>query len=242
MPTLQEFWDRQEGRTRRGLCADCGMRAQGRRCWDCGLTAKRKPLGNCRDCGAPMHRRTTPVDERAQGSRFFGSVGRCNLCDRRHRDNGPRRRACRDCGKTAFGERCRQCAGAHRALMRKLNPKPEKTRGRAPKVPAPSLAERYPVPTPADDASPLTKEELRQAVCAQVDTEMFFADLGEGYHEAKSICAGCPIAARCLAANLHEEYGVWGCSSPPERKAMRREAKKRAEQERAAEWVDGMSA
>jgi hypothetical protein len=124
--------------------------------------------------------------------------------------------------------------------MHKLNPKPKKKAGtRTPKAPTLPLAERYPVPTPADDTSPLTEDELRDALCTQVDTEIFFAELGEGYHGAKSVCAGCPIAGRCLAAYLAEEYGVFGGATPPERKRIRREAKKRAEQERAAEWVDG---
>src|SRR5690606_24420303 len=59
------------------------------------------------------------------------------------------------------------------------------------------------------------------ALCAQVDPELFFPEKGASTTGAKSVCAACPIAAECLAYALDngEEYGVWGGKSARERAA-----------------------
>lgn len=58
------------------------------------------------------------------------------------------------------------------------------------------------------------------ALCAQVDTEIFFPPEGGSLRPAKSICARCPVAAECLqyALEHHEHYGVWGGLSAVERR------------------------
>lgn len=41
----------------------------------------------------------------------------------------------------------------------------------------------------------------------------------QGITEAKHVCAGCPVRARCLAHALahREHHGIWGGLTPPER-------------------------
>lgn len=132
---------------------------------------------------------------------------------------------CQDCGGPCRGLRCRICDGKYRRAVNAQKPKAE----RAPKPPMLPLSQRYPVPTPALNDRPLTEDELDEATCPQTDPDIFFAELGEGYHDAKKVCYGCPIAARCLAWALTEgfEYGVFGGASPPERKRILRTRRKR---------------
>ena len=60
-------------------------------------------------------------------------------------------------------------------------------------------------------------------LCAQVDPELFFLELGGSTREAKAVCAGCEVRAECLAHALahHERHGVWGGLSERERRRMR---------------------
>jgi WhiB family transcriptional regulator, redox-sensing transcriptional regulator len=50
------------------------------------------------------------------------------------------------------------------------------------------------------------------ALCAQVDPELWFPEVGELPHAAQRICQQCPVQAECLAAAFagHEQHGVWG--------------------------------
>lgn len=73
----------------------------------------------------------------------------------------------------------------------------------------------------------LTKQELAQAACAGKDLEIFFSDgaynsLDSGTRYAKAICASCPVQKQCLADALENDmqYGVWGGTTPAERKAI----------------------
>jgi hypothetical protein len=40
---------------------------------------------------------------------------------------------------------------------------------------------------------------------------------------AREICMRCPIIAKCLTAGLYEEFGIWGGTTPDQRKRLRRE-------------------
>lgn len=115
---------------------------------------------------------------------------------------------CKDCGKPCTGTRCKQCNNIWLGQQRARKPKKQRVRELRPARP------RYQVPTPDPDRSPLKRDELAQAVCAQVDTEIFYAERGTTYREAELVCKGCPIAARCLAANLEDEYGFFAASPP----------------------------
>lgn len=72
------------------------------------------------------------------------------------------------------------------------------------------------------------------ALCAQVDPELFFTtDTGGGAREgsvgaymaakyAKTLCAKCPLTFACLmtAVANEEKYGIWGGAVPKERKSI----------------------
>jgi WhiB family redox-sensing transcriptional regulator len=63
----------------------------------------------------------------------------------------------------------------------------------------------------------------RDALCAQVDPEIFFPERGASTVDAKGVCAGCPVRMECLADALGrgERFGVWGGLSERERRVMR---------------------
>ena len=65
-----------------------------------------------------------------------------------------------------------------------------------------------------------------QGNCVGKDTEMFFLDVNlrgpskaKQEREAKAVCKGCPVIAKCLnhALTVPEVYGVWGGMSADER-------------------------
>jgi WhiB family redox-sensing transcriptional regulator len=64
-----------------------------------------------------------------------------------------------------------------------------------------------------------------EALCRQVDPELFFPDTGGSVREAKRVCAGCPVRKQCLDwAIAHDQrYGVWGGLTVNERTRLRRQ-------------------
>lgn len=64
--------------------------------------------------------------------------------------------------------------------------------------------------------------------CSEVEDLTIFFPEGEGSYtktaQAKRVCGGCPLVISCLnnALASKEEYGIWGGSTPAERKAIRR--------------------
>ncbi len=67
---------------------------------------------------------------------------------------------------------------------------------------------------------------MDEALCAQVDTDIFFPAKGGEVRTAKGICARCPVRAECLDFALEGSLdGIWGGTSPGERAAMRRKAR-----------------
>ena len=61
------------------------------------------------------------------------------------------------------------------------------------------------------------------ALCAQVDPELFFPDIGQPSDTAKSVCARCPVTALCLKTfGPLVPHGVVGGLSAPERTLARR--------------------
>jgi WhiB family redox-sensing transcriptional regulator len=73
----------------------------------------------------------------------------------------------------------------------------------------------------------------RQAVCAEVDPELFFPEKNDTHGRAsaaKKVCARCPVAIECAldAMARDEKYGTWGGMSERQRRTARRDARKAA--------------
>ena len=60
------------------------------------------------------------------------------------------------------------------------------------------------------------------ALCAEVDSEIFFPERGGSTREAKKVCAKCEVRAECLeyALATHQRFGIWGGLSERERYRM----------------------
>ena len=75
----------------------------------------------------------------------------------------------------------------------------------------------------------ITTPELKSALCAQIDTEMFFGFEGENPTEAqhrtaaaRTLCGSCPELAACLDYALRVQVvGVWGGTTAKQRSGMR---------------------
>lgn len=66
---------------------------------------------------------------------------------------------------------------------------------------------------------------VQDALCTQVDPELFFPEKGgKGADEARKVCGACDVVAECLAFALRtrEEEGVWGGKSPRQRRKLLR--------------------
>jgi len=73
-------------------------------------------------------------------------------------------------------------------------------------------------------------EELswrEDALCAQVDPELFYPVKGGSTREARAICAQCPVTGPCLEFALADDagrFGIWSGTTERQRKRMRRQA------------------
>ena len=65
----------------------------------------------------------------------------------------------------------------------------------------------------------------QQAACRGTETEIFYPVTSDEEAEALSICATCPVRAQCLdyAIRNRETYGIWGGTTPEQRRRIRRE-------------------
>lgn len=78
-------------------------------------------------------------------------------------------------------------------------------------------------------AAELPGEWVNDALCLQVDPEIFFPE-NRDYattNTAKTICGKCPVRTDCLAYALetHTRDGIWGGLTPDERVALMRKEK-----------------
>jgi WhiB family transcriptional regulator, redox-sensing transcriptional regulator len=66
----------------------------------------------------------------------------------------------------------------------------------------------------------------RAACRGTANRDIFFPTRNEGPNgaeAAKSVCEGCPVRVECLeyALEAEEEFGVWGGTTPAERRRMK---------------------
>ncbi len=71
---------------------------------------------------------------------------------------------------------------------------------------------------------------MDDAACATADPELFFNPDGtrsmteyfSDVKKAKQVCSRCPVVSRCLqyALEAGEHYGIWGGTTPRERRRM----------------------
>lgn len=68
----------------------------------------------------------------------------------------------------------------------------------------------------------LNEDWRADALCAQIDMDIFFPEWGEPTAPAQRICGLCPVTAECLdyALRRHERYGVWGGVNERRRRRM----------------------
>lgn len=90
-------------------------------------------------------------------------------------------------------------------------------------------------PSPGDEAP---VDWHNDAVCAQVDPELFYPERGRATKVVRKICFSCPVRLMCLEAAMDEEsgererFGFRGGLSPAERTDL---AEKRGEPHRAGD-------
>lgn len=77
--------------------------------------------------------------------------------------------------------------------------------------------------------------DLDDALCPQTDAAAFFRGSNATDHEWLStlrVCAECPVPEKCLDAALEvpedDDWGVWGGTTRPERKKIRKNPELRA--------------
>lgn len=69
---------------------------------------------------------------------------------------------------------------------------------------------------------PARQPWIDDALCAQVDTEIFYPEKGGTLRPAKRICRDCPVINECLEWALDNDlyYGVFGGKSAPQRRRI----------------------
>lgn len=66
---------------------------------------------------------------------------------------------------------------------------------------------------------------MKEALCAEVDAEIWFPTKGGSNKLARSICETCSVRAQCLEYSLTLEdnpWGIWGGTSMKDRYELRR--------------------
>ena len=72
-----------------------------------------------------------------------------------------------------------------------------------------------------------------EALCAQVDPDLFFPDKGGSTSQAKAICASCPVREACLEYGLDDPNGLYGGLSERERWKLRKQRGVKARRHRS---------
>lgn len=74
---------------------------------------------------------------------------------------------------------------------------------------------------------------MLDALCSQVDPELFFPDKGGNPRPAIEICRRCPVQVECLeyALRNHMGYGIWGGLTSHQRRDIKRPVRVKPEWE-----------
>jgi WhiB family redox-sensing transcriptional regulator len=67
---------------------------------------------------------------------------------------------------------------------------------------------------------------VKEALCAEVDPDLWFPEKGGSTRDAKQVCMSCRVRQQCLdfALENEERFGIWGGKSERERRAIAKEA------------------
>lgn len=85
--------------------------------------------------------------------------------------------------------------------------------------------------------------DLRLGLCREIGITLFFPDEkgdngSDTYTLARTICSACTVRIQCLEwAVRHEDHGMWGGTSPVERRKIRRERKIKLQEVLPREYV-----
>lgn len=65
---------------------------------------------------------------------------------------------------------------------------------------------------------------VMDAICPQLDPELFFPEKGNQAHNARKVCLQCPVRAECLdfAIRTNQQHGVYGGFSDRDRDSLKR--------------------
>lgn len=63
------------------------------------------------------------------------------------------------------------------------------------------------------------------ALCRGMNPNVFFPERGDHYpvQAARDLCSRCPVKTACLQANLWERDGIYGGTTPSDRKKLRKQ-------------------
>lgn len=70
---------------------------------------------------------------------------------------------------------------------------------------------------------------MADALCAQVDGDLFFPEETQNAPEARAVCKLCTVRPECLQLSLEhgdhgEPFGIWGMTNSDERRELRKKA------------------
>ena len=68
----------------------------------------------------------------------------------------------------------------------------------------------------------LAEEWMKDALCAEVDSEMFFPEGGGSIARPNAVCNMCDVKKECLdfALKTDQQHGIWGGTSYRQRKRI----------------------
>jgi len=73
----------------------------------------------------------------------------------------------------------------------------------------------------------IPNEWMLDALCREIDGELFFPGDTNAWREAKKACSLCNVSSECLEYALKEDVvGIWGGTTERERLALKKKMKK----------------